>query len=75
MARELYVWINHTQTGVLTEQNGLWAFGYSQEWLSNPEAYPLCPGLPLQTEKHVDGATVRPVQWYFDNLLPEKGSE
>lgn len=22
--------------------------------------------------RHVDGGTLRPVQWYFDNLLPEE---
>ncbi|PAU65985.1 toxin HipA [Pseudomonas sp. PIC25] len=73
MTRALNVWINHTLIGVLRERNGLWTFGYSQAWLGDPAAYPLCPGLPLQAEEHVDGATYRPVQWYFDNLLPEEG--
>lgn len=73
MSRALNVWINDTQVGVLREQNGLWAFGYSQTWLSRQDAHPLCPGLPLQPKEHVDGASVRPVQWYFDNLLPEEG--
>jgi serine/threonine-protein kinase HipA len=73
MARELNIWVNHARIGVLQEQNGLWTFGYSQEWLSTPDAYPLCPSLPLQPEVHIDGASFRPVQWYFDNLLPEEG--
>lgn len=73
MDRQLNVWINHTLIGTLSEQNGLWSFAYTQQWLSQPGAYPLCPNLPLQNEPHMDGASVRPVQWYFDNLLPEEG--
>ena len=73
MERQLNVWINNVLVGVLRESNGLWAFAYSQEWLSRPDAHALSPGLPLQPNEHVDGASVRPVQWYFDNLLPEEG--
>jgi serine/threonine-protein kinase HipA len=73
MERQLDVWINDVLVGVLREFNGLWAFAYSQEWLNRPDAHALCPGLPLQLDEHVDGASVRPVQWYFDNLLPEEG--
>lgn len=73
MARSLNVWINQARLGVLSERNGLWAFAYSSDWLSSPEAHPLCPDLPLRAEEHLDGATRRPVQWYFDNLLPEEG--
>lgn len=73
MARSLNVWINQALVGVLTEQNNLWSFTYSSLWLAHDSAYPLCPGLPLQAEPHVDGASIRPVQWYFDNLLPEEG--
>ncbi|MFN9529827.1 MAG: HipA N-terminal domain-containing protein, partial [Pseudomonadaceae bacterium] len=68
MDRQLNVWINHTLIGTLSEQNGLWSFAYTQQWLRQPGAYPLCPNLPLQNEPHMDGASVRPVQWYFDNL-------
>ncbi|WP_137885779.1 HipA domain-containing protein [Pseudomonas sp. 2FE] len=73
MARQLNAWINGTLVGTLAEENGLWTFTYSAQWLTAPERYPLCPSLPLQPDTHVDGATDRPVQWYFDNLLPEEG--
>ena len=73
MERSLNVWINQTQVGVLRESNGLWAFSYSRQWLADPLSHALCPLLPLQAEEHFDGATTRPVQWYFDNLLPEEG--
>ena len=59
MQRALNVWINSVMVGALREFNGLWAFAYSQEWLSREDAHPLCPGLPLQSEEHVDGASVR----------------
>jgi serine/threonine-protein kinase HipA len=70
--RQLNVWINHDLIGVLSERNGLWAFTYHPAWLEQASAYPLSPNLPLQSEQRIDGATERPVQWYFDNLLPEE---
>ena len=70
MERSLNAWINQTHVGTLRESNGLWAFCYSGQWLVDPLAHALCPLLPLQAEEHFDGATTRPVQWYFDNLLP-----
>lgn len=73
MERSLNAWINQICVGILREANGLWAFCYSEQWLADPAAHPLCPLLPLQAEEHRDGATTRPVQWYFDNLLPEEG--
>ncbi|AOE87632.1 HipA domain-containing protein [Pseudomonas sp. TCU-HL1] len=73
MNRQLYVWINFDQVGVLAESNGLWTFIYTQDWLSNRDAYAISPSLPLEAEPYVDGASERPVQWFFDNLLPEEG--
>lgn len=70
--RQLNVWINLDLIGVLSERNGLWAFTYYPAWLEKRSAYPLSPNLPLQKEQLIDGATDRPVQWYFDNLLPEE---
>lgn len=73
MSRTLEAWINDQFVGTLHEANGLWAFEYSKQWLAHPDAYPLCPGIPLVEGLQRDGATSRPVQWYFDNLLPEEG--
>lgn len=36
------------------------------------QRYPLSPALPLNSELQLDGGTARPVQWFFDNLLPEE---
>ncbi len=52
---------------------GLWSFRYSADWLGSPKCFALSPHLPLQAEPLLDGASQRPVQWYFDNLLPEEG--
>lgn len=57
--------------GELTEENNLWRFRYEPRWLAR-DSVALGPGLPLQAAPIVDGATTRPVQWFFDNLLPEE---
>ncbi len=71
-ARTLHVTINDTQVGRLSEQSGVWQFTYSEDWLSASERFPLSPHLPLSSTPLTDGGSVRPVQWYFDNLLPEE---
>lgn len=70
-ARQLMVYINHQAVGRLVEAGNVWAFQYDPDWLHLDSAFPLSPYLPLQEEQRLDGATHRPVQWYFDNLLPE----
>ncbi|MDO9024599.1 HipA domain-containing protein [Zwartia sp.] len=72
-ARSLSASINDTQVGTLQEVDGLWSFTYSKAWLDHPHGFALSPHLPLSTSQLLDGASQRPVQWYFDNLLPEEG--
>jgi serine/threonine-protein kinase HipA len=45
---------------------------YSSAWLASADAFDLAPSLPRAAGKILDGATQRPVQWFFDNLLPEE---
>ncbi len=71
--RVLQAYINGLPIGTLHEANGLWGFQYSRAWLENPNRYALSPQLPFTPNLVMDGATQRPVQWYFDNLLPEEG--
>lgn len=71
-ARTLIASINHRKVGELREENGIWSFAYDPAWLSSADSYALGPGLPLQAKPLADGSTRRPVQWYFDNLLPEE---
>ncbi len=70
--RSLRASINQHEVGSLQEVSGLWSFQYAAAWLSNPKAFALSPYLPLSAQPLLDGASRRPVQWYFDNLLPEE---
>lgn len=71
--RSLRASINQMDVGTLQEVAGLWSFQYAAGWLDNPLSFALSPHLPLTSESLLDGASHRPVQWYFDNLLPEEG--
>lgn len=68
--RTLNVFIDEGTVGTLFENNGVWSFKYHIDWLVN--GFPLAPGLQLQKDLLIDSGTSRPVQWYFDNLLPEE---
>ncbi len=68
--RELEVTINEQSVGSLRESDDLWVFEYSAEWTASLGSFDLSPALPRTTRVHRDGASNRPVQWYFDNLLP-----
>ncbi|XHS79708.1 HipA domain-containing protein [Burkholderiaceae bacterium UC74_6] len=70
--RELNVWLNDRLIGRISEGNDLWEFAYEPAWASAEDSFDLGPGLPRSTLEHADGGTLRPVQWYFDNLLPEE---
>lgn len=72
-SRTLRASINQTVVGTLQEENGIWSFQYAAAWLENPECFALSPHLTLTTELLRDASSTRPVQWYFDNLLPEEG--
>jgi serine/threonine-protein kinase HipA len=71
--RSLRALIDQAEVGTLREVGGLWSFQYAGAWLDDPRRFALSPHLPLTTEPLLDGASRRPVQWYFDNLLPEEG--
>lgn len=70
--RQLDVLVNNDLVGNLREENDLWQFQYSDEWSGSARGFDLSPVLSSATILHVDGASNRPVQWYFDNLLPEE---
>jgi serine/threonine-protein kinase HipA len=70
--RELEVSVNGQLVGHLREAADLWAFDYAPEWSAAENAFDLSPALPRSQLMHADGASSRPVQWYFDNLLPEE---
>lgn len=70
--RQLEVWLNQRKVGLLSEHDGWWQFQYAASWLSAADTFAIAPRLPLQAEPLIDSATLRPVQWWFDNLLPEE---
>ncbi|MFO1337064.1 MAG: HipA domain-containing protein [Burkholderiaceae bacterium] len=70
--RELKVYVGADLVGSLTEEDNLWSLQYDPAWAARDDSFDLSPALPRATLRHVDGATRRPVQWYFDNLLPEE---
>jgi serine/threonine-protein kinase HipA len=70
--RTLAVLVDDRQIGQLSEANDLWHFDYAPEWLAAADGYDLSPALSRKEPHHADGASHRPVQWYFDNLLPEE---
>ena len=70
--RELEVLVNGQIVGHLREAGDLWTFAYAPEWAVAQNAFDLSPALPRSQLVHTDGASSRPVQWYFDNLLPEE---
>ncbi len=70
--RTLNAYLNDQRVGTLSEGNDLWRFEYDPAWGNAPSSFDLAPGLSRATPLHQDGATQRPVQWYFDNLLPEE---
>ena len=70
--RTLQAYINGRRAGALRDTDGVWSFAYDAAWVSATDAYPLSPALPLGSDPISDSSSVRPVQWYFDNLLPEE---
>ena len=70
--RTLNTWLNGQRIGTLSEGDGLWRFDYDAAWINTPGSFDLSPALARRKPSHVDLGTQRPVQWYFDNLLPEE---
>lgn len=70
--RTLQVLINGDLVGTLRDGDNIWAFRYVSIWLESASAFSLAPSIPLVPNWQLDGASVRPVQWFFDNLLPEE---
>lgn len=72
--RRLEVWIEGRLVGAVSEAGAVWQFTYADAWLAAAEGFDLAPGLPRSARQIVDGGSERPVQWFFDNLLPEEES-
>lgn len=56
-----------SRVGVLSVDSGTWSFEYEIRW----DRFPLSPTLALTTRNHCDQPSAKPVEWFFENLLPE----
>jgi serine/threonine-protein kinase HipA len=63
----LIVSANGIPVGTLEVKKGQWKFVYATEWTD----YSLSPNFPIATKKYEDTANDKPVEWFFENLLPE----
>ena len=71
--RLLLAYIDRMPVGTLRDANGIWSFQYAPQWLAASGRFAISPHLPLSEAPLLDAASQRPVQWYFDNLLPDEG--
>jgi serine/threonine-protein kinase HipA len=70
-SRSLAVCLDRRLVGTLTDTNGVWSLAYEREWQEAVDAFDLAPSLPRHRGCITDSSSERPVQWFFDNLLPE----
>lgn len=70
--RSLAILIEGQTAGKLIENNGHWHMVYEDAWLQ--QGHPLSPQFPLSQSIYLDSGTWRPVQAFFDNLLPEEAA-
>ncbi|MDF0734150.1 HipA domain-containing protein [Pseudomonas entomophila] len=70
--RTLNVFINDHAIAMLRDDAGVWSLEYTPEWIANAAGYDLSPALARARGTIVDASSQRPVQWFFDNLLPEE---
>jgi len=71
-ARELIASINGMTVGRLRDESDIWSFEYDDAWEKSQAGFDLAPNISRGKGRIVDGASARPVQWFFDNLLPEE---
>lgn len=70
--RSLNVFSQTSLVGRLHDDECRWRFEYDTAWSCGSLAFDLAPGLPRHTTVHQDVEASRPVEWFFDNLLPEE---
>lgn len=73
-SRKLLVYVGNELMGIVCDIDGFWSFEYESKWLNTAMAFPLCPDIPLEEGEQLDTGTKRPVQRFFDNLLPEENA-
>lgn len=72
--RSLQVWYRERRVAVLDDAGAHWSLSYDEDWRRATDGFDLSPALPRMQGRIEDGGSQRPVQWFFDNLLPEEGA-
>jgi serine/threonine-protein kinase HipA len=72
--RQLNIYVNQVLMGTLKANNNIWSFKYESTWIQSESAFSLCPDIPLSDLEQIDGSSERPIQHFFDNLLPEENA-
>lgn len=72
--RVLDVSLDDALVGHLREAGDVWSFAYAESWRTAIDGFDLSPALSRAAGEIIDGGSHRPVQWFFDNLLPEEGA-
>jgi HipA-like protein len=71
LRRTLQVFVHGTHIGDLHNESDVWSFCYARKWVSDANRRALAPGIPLLRRPIVDSGSIRPVQQYFESLLPD----
>lgn len=72
--RALQVWYREHPVAILQDAGAHWSLTYDEDWRRASHGFDLSPALPRAQGRIDDGGSQRPVQWFFDNLLPEEGA-
>ena len=53
--------------GIIENENRRWRLRYADSW----HEFPISPHFPIARQTFEDTADSRPIEWFFENLLPE----
>jgi len=53
--------------GIIENENGRWRLRYADSW----HEFPISPHFPIARQTFEDTGDSRPIEWFFENLLPE----
>jgi serine/threonine-protein kinase HipA len=70
-AHSLTLWADYGKVAELgyEPKNDAWSLEYDPAWIDAPQAFPLCPALPL--ERPAAGYAAGAIKRFMENLLPE----
>ena len=75
LRRTLQVFVHGERVGNLHDDSGVWSFSYARLWTRAAGCRALTGSLPLQNRAFVDTNSIRPVQRFFEGLLPDSRAQ